>query len=1029
MDSEKDRPFPRNIRTTVKPRATYAAANVLLLLLTVLSAGCSTRKNTAGTRFYHAMTTRYNVYHNGQEAYRAGLEEQRKGNHDNYMELLPLYPEGNKETTALGGSQFDRAIEKAQKAIRRHSIKRKPRRTPGKAYTSQYRQWLQRKEFNPFLHRAWMLLGKAQYQKGDYEDAAGTFAYIARLYDGQPDIVSEALIRLSRCYAALGWQYDAEDALKRIPADSLSRQLTTEYASSAGATMLTGKRYREAIPYIERTARDERDKHLKARHYYLLGQLYQQTEQPGMAYAAFDKVIQLNPPYELSLNARIRQSEVMPPSETDKALRRLQRLAKEEKNKDYLTQIYYAAGNVHLARQDTARALEAYRNGAAKSSNNGVEKSILLLAMGDLYWQKGMFPEAQQAYAEAIGLLDKEHKAYGTTMKRSEALDQIVPHIKTIQLQDSLQHLASLTEAERQTVIEGIIGELKAREEAERKAQEEAELEARKQEAMGRATILTPPSRATQPNANTNLGSSIGRANQKQAWYFYNPQLVEQGKAEFIRTWGNRKLEDNWRRRNKTVVSLDAPNETDDDEGSGLATDSIPAPQSQESGSVTTGQQPASEETDTATDDPHLPEYYLKQIPLTEEAMAESNVLLAEALLQAGVMYKELLQDFPRSEATLQRLVTQFPDYAKADEAYYHLFLTELAIDYYQKKGGMADRRTPTALQRAEEYRKTIVSRFSESHYARIVSDPDYVANAMYGRQREDSLYVRAYSAYRQGDQAALKEAVRISAERYPQGRHRAKFLFLEAASQLYEGKQKAFLETLESLVRQYPENEITDIAARVLKGVQEGRLLTGNAPSFGNIWQRRGNGAATDSIQANDSTARTAAGAFSTARDVPFLFILAYEEGKADENALLYEVARYNFSTFLVKNFDLAFTHERGIGMLQVSPFANYDEARQYQNRLYANPHMAERLEGMRALLISEDNYRLLMQQYSFDDYDAFYREHFAPIPPSELKGYTLDEPLQNLPEENEEEEEGDMQENEPAYEDIPENGVIFED
>ena len=288
MDNEKDRPFPRNIRTTVKPRATYAAANVLLLLLTVLSTGCSTRKNTAGTRFYHAMTTRYNVYHNGQEAYRAGLEEQRKGNHDNYMELLPLYPEGNKETTALGGSQFDRAIEKAQKAIRRHSIKRKPRRTPGKAYTSQYRQWLQRKEFNPFLHRAWMLLGKAQYQKGDYEDAAGTFAYIARLYDGQPDIVSEALIRLSRCYAALGWQYDAEDALKRIPADSLSRQLTTEYASSAGATMLTGKRYREAIPYIERTARDERDKHLKARHYYLLGQLYQQTEQPGADVAAYE---------------------------------------------------------------------------------------------------------------------------------------------------------------------------------------------------------------------------------------------------------------------------------------------------------------------------------------------------------------------------------------------------------------------------------------------------------------------------------------------------------------------------------------------------------------------------------------------------------------------------------------------------------------------------------------------------------------------------------------------------------------------
>ena len=138
----------------------------------------------------------------------------------------------------------------------------------------------------------------------------------------------------------------------------------------------------------------------------------------------------------------------------------------------------------------------------------------------------------------------------------------------------------------------------------------------------------------------------------------------------------------------------------------------------------------------------------------------------------------------------------------------------------------------------------------------------------------------------------------------------------------------------------------------------------------------------------------------------------------------LLFEVARYNFSTFLVKNFDLAFAHERGIGMLQIRPFNNYDETQQYFHRLYANPEMAARLSGMRAILISEANYAQLIKQYSFDDYDAFYRTHFSSIPEPELKGYTLDEPLLNLPTE---EEKRQREENLPAEEDDPENGVIF--
>ena len=154
-------------------------------------------------------------------------------------------------------------LKKAQKAIRQHSIKRRPIRKPGRAYTDEYKKWLARQEFNPFIHRAWLLLGKAQYQKGDFPEAASTFSYIVRLYDGQTNITSEALIWLSRCYSALGWQYDAEDALNRVNNDSLPLSLAVPYASATGNYLLGSQRYKEAIPHLEKTAKNEKNKQQK----------------------------------------------------------------------------------------------------------------------------------------------------------------------------------------------------------------------------------------------------------------------------------------------------------------------------------------------------------------------------------------------------------------------------------------------------------------------------------------------------------------------------------------------------------------------------------------------------------------------------------------------------------------------------------------------------------------------------------------------------------------------------------------------
>ena len=171
--------------------------------------GCSTQKNTAKTRWWHSFNARYNTYYNGTLAYIDGSLEKENGNKDNFTELIPLYTVSNKGTRETGKANFDRAIEKCQKAIKLHSIKRRPEWTKKRKKTERDLEWLQRREYNPFLWKAWMLMGRSQFHKGAFDEAASTFSYMSRLYHTQPAIYGRARAWLAKCYIEEGWLYDA----------------------------------------------------------------------------------------------------------------------------------------------------------------------------------------------------------------------------------------------------------------------------------------------------------------------------------------------------------------------------------------------------------------------------------------------------------------------------------------------------------------------------------------------------------------------------------------------------------------------------------------------------------------------------------------------------------------------------------------------------------------------------------------------------------------------------------------------------
>lgn len=923
------------------------------LITLMIIVGCSTKKNTAGVRFYHSFTTRFNVYFNGNEAYKEGFKAIEDGNKDSYQEILPLYPIGNKKTVGIGASNFDRAIEKSQKAIKLHSIKKKPPRKPGKSKDPKYKRWMAQKEYNPFLYRAWMLMGKAQFQKGDFLEAASTFSYITRLYVTDPKVLADARIWLARCYTEIDWFYDAEDALEKANNDSLPRELIPAHSAAYGNILLRQKRFKEAVPYLKTTIKNEKRKKQKARQYYLLGQVYQQLEDHPNAYQAYGKVIKQNPPYELEFNARIKQTEVVSSKNTEKVIKQLHRMTHNKKNSEYLDQVYYAIGNIYMAREDTVSAIKQYRTGVEKSTRNGLEKGIILLSLGDIYWNQTDYVEAQKCYSEAIGLLDKDYPPYERINKRSEILDELVTHVVNVQLQDSLQHLATLSEAERLRIVEKIIEEVIKKEEEERKEAERQELMDKREEAM-----------ADQPFGNQTQTPTPTTPTGDKSWYFYNQQLVSQGKNDFQRKWGRRKLEDNWRRRNKTVIVENEFEATNYDEeeapadslaGTKLDSDSIQA--------------------DSVVTDNKNPQFYLQQIPTTEEAMKESNDILSDGLYNMGMIYKDKLEDFSLAERTFARLYTQFPDFDNLDEVYYNLYL-------------MNSRWKRTA--EASNYKNTLISRLPESKYSLTLADPDYEYNVLHGKHLEDSLYAATYTAFADRDYRTVEKNYTTARTKYAMGQHMPKFMFLQTMGLLQSGETKKFMESLKEIVEKYPENEISEIAANIVKGLQDGRLLASDGSALGSIWKRRKVELSDDELAADSLMPK-----FSDERNAPFLFLLAYEDGKVNENLLLYEMARYNFSNFIVKNFDLSFVKENGIGMLQTKEFTNFEEAYQYMKLLYSDKDMARKLSGMRAIIISESNFELLKKFYSFDDYAEFYEQQFSDIPEPDIEGIMLDEPV----------------------------------
>ena len=912
----------------------------------VLLTACSTKKNTSLSRFWQAFNTRYNVYYNGETNYIEQLHDMETNYEDDYSQRVLIHPaeaHANPKATKPAGS-FDRTIEKMQKAIQLHSIKKRPKKKSGKANDPKYKEWLKRDEYNPFLHNAWLMMGKAQYMKGDFLSSAATFHYVSRHFKWLSDVVAEAQLWEVRSYCALGWLNEADNIFTHIHREKISSgKVQAQYDLTAANFYIKNRKDSLAIPYLAKAIKKTGGAQ-KVRLNFLLGQLYAEAGDNARAYKAFGAVSGANgATYRTRFNARIKQSAVFSGKNINSEVKSLKRMTSLDRNKDYLDQIYYAIGNLYLSRKDTANAVSNYILAAQKSTRNGIDKAISQLTLGEIYFAQHNYADAQPCYAEAVPIINEDYPDYKMLKRRSDVLDELAVYAQNVKLQDSLLILSKLSPEEQKAVAQKLVDALvkKEKEEAENAKREEYLAE---QAALG-----------NQNGNNSNAPSSF-QINTDKSWYFYNTATKNAGKTAFQKAWGSRRLEDDWRRRNKATFSLD-----DFETGNNDNKDAESGTELAENDSTKVDQEQKKKE-----DDPHFVEYYLKQIPQTDDERSNCNDIIQEGLYNMGVILKDKLEDFPSSINEFNTLLTRFPDNVYRLDTYYNLYLMYMRMD----NGAMA-----------EHFRTLITTEFAESSYGMAMKDKNYFNNLRNMERDQEAMYAKAYDAYLNNRNDEVHAAYAEMNSRYPLSKIMPKFMFIDALSYVTEKDYDKFKSTLKEMLERYPETDMTPMASSMLKQMAQGRKLNGGGSNVrGMVWSTR---------LTNDTTAahiERKLTPFSEERNKPHYYVMAYPTDSVSANELLFNVARHNFNSFVVKDFDLEQMTFGRMGLLLVKGFANFNEVSHYKSVLEADKGLV--IPPMvRHVLISVDNFNILLNEgRSLEEYFDYLENKSVPKESSEV-------------------------------------------
>lgn len=772
----------------------------------LFASGCSSGKKSSKSsdpslpgQVYHDITSRNNAYFNGVQKIKTIQQNIETSYKDNFDTILALRTNRDPGLSQTFGSDLDEVVKKASAAIKRH-------------------------EASKWTDNAYLLVGKSYFLKGDYDAALETFKFVSTEYkeklkksekkkqdskkkkkkksskkkkkkksnhkktvpikvdSKQPQTTTakkeeektkksflgflkpvpvrpQALLWMVDTYTELEKYKEADAVITFIEADTtFPRKLRRELQISKSYLALKRGNMEAAIEPLTKAIDYARKKKHKVRYYYVLGQIYESTRQYPNAIENYKQVLENRPKFDLEFNAKIsiaRIARLDQSLSSDEITQLLKKLLKDSKNKDFFDQVYYALAEFSLSRGNRQEALDYLNKSVRSSTTNTLQKALAFNKIAEIYFDEQQYVKAQPYYDSTIAIISADYKGFDEINRRHEALSELVEQLQVIEEQDSLLHIASLPENEREKIIDDII---------------------RKKEKAKEQNAPDDPALQNDQITNDKVKKDDNATASSSGWYFYNVGAKTTGYNNFIRKWGNRVLEDNWRRTNKSSQSFDNNDITFD-------SDSL-----QSSVSL--------------TDDNLDKEALLKAIPLTQEQVKQSSALIINALYRLGNIYRIDLKNNKEAVKSFEKLLERFPGNQYEPEALYSLYLL------HNDMGNSA---------KAEQFKNQLLSKYPGSRYAQYLINPDLLETEKQKDKKLQDYYSSAYSLFLNNQLAEALVSIRKSDSIFPDNNLQAKFALLEAQ---VIGKTKnlpEYLETLQQVIDDYPNSDERDKAEEIL--------------------------------------------------------------------------------------------------------------------------------------------------------------------------------------------------------------------
>ncbi len=864
----------------------------------LILAGCSVEKNTDASRFYNGMTARYNIYFNGYESYKAGLDKISRNHKDDFAGIIRVFEYSDPSTPSYCSSDMERAIQKASKLIALKSITTRPEIKNSRDISSKDKKLLEMKEYNQWVDDSYFLIGKAHFYKHEFNEASSLFDYcIANAND--PEIKAEAVIWLARVTNETGKYNESTRILAEIEIDEKTpKSLRAMYFTTIADLDVRQKKYSEAIEPLSRAIDLVSGKKTRYRLTFLLAQLYEKTGNASQATANFEKVIRMHPPYDVEFYARINIAGVFDVNSMDpaKMKKELEKMLRDSKNVDFQDQIYYALGNMAMKEGNEEDAVNYYHKSATAMSQNQNQRGRSFLALANYYFDKPDFMKAGMYFDSTVYFLDPSFPEYKEIREKSQNLNALVSQLNIIQREDSLQKIARMSEPQRNVLISSLIAQ---------------------------ATKAETEQKSNDYTDRYNLGQFYenerrfqGNIEQEGKWYFYNQSALAFGRTEFRRRWGDRKLEDNWRRSNRNRVSTTQFGEADESEQ-------------------------VRKDTAAAVRDYKKPEFYLKNLPLNDSLMAISDDKIATALLNAGKAYSERLLDQPRAIETYEALIKRYPKSDLIPEALYNLYRIN-------KERNMA---------KSEVYRQQLLQQYPESEYARILTDPEYYEKKTAEKKMAEEAYSKAYSAY---SEERFNDAVSMcisGLEKFPQDQLAPKFQLLNAYSVARISDERSFKIELNKVIKNWPGTVESKKAEEMIA------FLNKKSPEL--------------KVEEDKQIAQELYKKDTAATHVFALIII---DPSYNINQATFDVISYNIDNYTNKNYKTEGTLiGNKFIMITVSGFPDYSQAMDYYRKFNPEKSVRNPSgKKMMTFIINDENLKLLNKDGDPGRYQIFFMENY---------------------------------------------------